>query len=184
MSLDALRDVMTRSHTAGAARLVLLVIAYHANPKTGDSYCSRRLLAQEANVSTATVHAALGELLAKGEIEILMCGTGRKSTTYRLTASDSAIEPLADGVAAQSATRSGSPDGPVVAQSAGPSIGGTEEQGKVEPRASTAPPDGGASRSNGQVPPDAAAAIAALKASSRRVPTSQCPDRQGLTRHR
>jgi len=152
-----------------------MVIAYHADRATGESYASRRTLALEANVSTGTVHVALGELLAAGEIEIFMNGSGRKATTYRICSGSipKQLDPMENAVVAQSATRSGSICDPVVAQSARPSIGGTEDQKKIEPQtagASPAPTDPTAaavdrrSASGNGVPPDAATTLAALKA--------------------
>ena len=178
MSLDAIRDVMKRSHTSGAVRLVLIAIASHADHKTGESYASRRTLALEANVSSSTVHLALGELLAAGEIEILVNGSGRKATTYRIC-SDSigeslqdAAEPVDNPVATRSAARSDSIRPPVATRSAGPSIGGIRpEEDRIKTAgASTAPPGptadaaGRRSMNSNGVPPDAAATLATLKA--------------------
>jgi len=164
----------------GAAWQVVAVIAWHADKTTGDSYVSRRNIATEARLSTGTVHMVLADLIGRGVLEIVVAGAGRRAMTYRI-ACDSVIESQADGVVAQSTDRSGSVDLSVVAQSTGASIGGREEQEGFEGKsaaASTAPTDPTAdaigrrsASGNGQVPPDAAAAIAALKASSRRVPT-------------
>jgi len=152
-----------------------MVIAYHADHATRESYASRRLLALEANVSSSTVHLALEELLAAGEIEILLTGSGRKATTYRIC-SDSPIEslqPVDNSVATRSAARSDSICDPVATRSAGASIGGTEDQNKIEPQpaAATSVPDGptadAADRHSVQgngIPEDAVAAIATLKA--------------------
>jgi hypothetical protein len=174
VSLDAIRDVMKRSHTSGAVRLVLIALASHADYKTGDSYASRRTLALEANVSSSTVHLALRELLATGEIEIVVNGSGRKATTYRIC-SGSLIESLQsvdDSVATRSADRSDSIQGPVATRSAGPSIGGIRpEEDRIKTAgASTAAAEpsadalGSRSASGNGVPPDAAATLATLKA--------------------
>ena len=176
MSLDALDLVLKRSRSTGAARLVLVVLAYHADRTSGHAYASRRLLALEANLSTSTVHAALHELLALGDVEIVMTGSGRKATTYRIC-SGLGIEPLQsvdNSVVARFEARSGSIHGPVVARSTSSSIGGTEDLNKIEPETAAAPiadDDSTAdavvvrsANSNG-VPQDARAGLAALKAS-------------------
>jgi len=168
----ALRYVVEVSPSTGAAWQLLMVIAYRADKTTGECYASRRRLAAEARISTSTIHQALEELLASGELEILVTGAGRRATTYRITHSGSLTEPNPNGVVARFGGRSGSVDQPVVARSPDGSIEGREEQEGIEGRArDAAPPGGVATRSNGQVPPDAAAAIAELKASLRRVPS-------------
>jgi hypothetical protein len=192
LSLDAIRDALTWSRTEGAARLVLVVIAYHADRFTGESYASRRLLAEEANVSKSTVHLALEELLGLGEIEIVVVGVGRRANIYRVLCSDSTIDPLRplpsdstfdplepvdkpvdNSVVGRSADRSGSMGPSVVGRSArSPIRNRTEEQERFEPEsagAPIAPPDlpadavGRRSAGKRAVPPAQAASLAALK---------------------
>jgi hypothetical protein len=159
----------------GAAWQVCAVIAWHADKTTGDSYISRRNIAKQARLSTGTVHAVLVDLVDRGILEIVVTGTGRRAMTYRLAAQPPSRKQ--DPVVAQSTDRSGSVDPTVVAQLVSPSIGRREEQEGFEGRASAAPPDGGAPRSdtpnpksNSSVPAEASAAIAALKASLRPAP--------------
>jgi hypothetical protein len=188
VSLDAIRDVLKRSRTEGAARLVLLVIAYHADRTTGESYASRKLLATEANVSTSTVHLALQELLNRGEIEISMTGGGRRSSTYRVLCSDSTIElleppvatrlsshyePVDNSVATRSTDRSDSMDPPVATRSAASPIRKEPKNiERFEPKfaaassASTDLPATAVGRRSGNshaVPPPVAAALQELK---------------------
>lgn len=185
MNHAALRYVIEQSPTTGAAWQVLVVIAYRADRHTGECYASRRRLATEARLSTSTIHQALDELLRRGEIEILLTGTGRRSTTYRITIpSDSLTEPKANGVVARFGDRSGSVATPVVARSASSSIGGREELEGFEGQSasaatvaadSTADAVGGDSHEygrdwrtalNGQRPPSDARPVSAAAASA------------------
>lgn len=84
MNYEATRHAIEDSPATGAAWAVLVVIAYHADRRTGECYASRRRLATKARISTSTLHHALRQLLAAGQIEIVVGGTGRRSTSYRV----------------------------------------------------------------------------------------------------
>lgn len=167
----------------GAAWQVVAVIAWHADKTTGEAYVSRRTIAIEARLSTGTVHMVLTDLIDRGVLEIVVAGAGRRAMTYRI-ACGSVAEPQANGVVAQSTDRSGSVDPPVVAQSTGSIYRWKGEPEGFEGQnaaASTATADptadavGGRSASGNGVPQDAAAAIAALKASLRPAPPATAP---------
>lgn len=149
MNYEALRWVIEQAPVSGAAWQILTVIAYRADRSTGECYLARRTLAAEARVSTGTVHRILEELIGAGILELVIVGSGRRSNTYRIntTASGSMAEPqklstgLSTGnrsesmaepqesVVAQSASRSGSIRGPVVAQ---PARSPYRNEGKTE----------------------------------------------------
>jgi hypothetical protein len=192
LSLDAIRDVLTWSQTEGATRLVLVVIAYHADRITGESYASHRRLAAEARVSSSTIYLALRELLGLGEVELLVTGVGRRANTYRVRCSASAVEsqptpvvtppsrhyrpvdnPVDNSVVPRSPERSASMVPPVVPRSWDTPIRKrTEELERIEREAasaSSAPTDlpadavGRRSASKAGVPPAASAALQELK---------------------
>jgi DNA-binding transcriptional MocR family regulator len=186
LNYAALRYVIERSPTEGAAWQVLVVIAHHADKRTGEAYVSRRTLAKEARLSTGTVHYVLDDLVARGLLEIVVEGAGRRAMTYRVvipgTSSDSPAEsqPAAQSVShnkavvAQSPDRSGSIHGSVVAQLTGPSIGGREKRREDLEGTSAAAPAAAAEptadalgsrsgRGNG-VPPAVATELAKLRA--------------------
>jgi len=163
----ALRYVIERCSAKGAAWAVLVVIAYRADRDTGECYVSRRRLAKEARVSTATVHRVLGELFDVGELAIVLSGSGRRATCYRIVVYDgpsgSVSEPQAKPVVAHLAQRSGSPDGPVVAHLGEASIGGREEREGVEgARGSGSAADAAVAARSGDADADHAAYLAAL----------------------
>jgi hypothetical protein len=94
----AMQYVVEDSPSTDAAWKVLVVIAFRADRQTGECSASRRRLAKEARISTSTVHEALNSLIARGELEKLEAGAGRRSTAYRILvpdpASGSPTEPL------------------------------------------------------------------------------------------
>lgn len=190
----SMRYVIERYPGKSPAWNLLIVIAYRADRETGECFASRRRLAAEARVSTATVHRVLGKLIDVGELGISLSGSGRRSTSYYIPAAVVAHsgeplavgvaaqhgEPLAVGVVAHFADRSGSPDGGVVAH-----LGESPNRGKgktegFEGGAGAAPPDGGAPRStpepggaaddggtNAGVSPEVAAELARFRAESK-----------------
>jgi MarR-like DNA-binding transcriptional regulator SgrR of sgrS sRNA len=82
MSIEAVRHVLERSKTKGAQRLILLVIAEHAD-RDGIAWPSVETIARLANCSERFVKATIKKLKA-GEI-ILERGGGRgRSNRYRI----------------------------------------------------------------------------------------------------
>lgn len=86
MSVRCIDAVFTGSKSTGATRLVLLALADCA-ADTGEitAYArSHSTLMAKANVSRATVRRAIDELVTLGEIEVLVQGTGRTKSDYRI----------------------------------------------------------------------------------------------------
>lgn len=91
MSFQHMQAVVDSSRSRGAARAVLLVLAYRANPD-GICWPSLSRIARDAGVSRKTVSRQISSLKTLGELEVLDRG-GRLSTTggpqwssrYRIT---------------------------------------------------------------------------------------------------
>lgn len=221
MNYAALRYVVEQARVDGAAWQVLVVIAYRADKHTGQAPISRRRLATEARVSTGTVHYVLDDLIGRGVLEVVIEGSGRRSMIYRIVvphdASGSTVEPkpespveplqpvdnsvdnivdntVDNSVVAQSESRSGSTDRPVVAQWAGRPIGrrenrredleGTSAAALAASADPTADAVGGRSAErNGRVPQSATAELAKLRAetTAKRIAAQQA-ERQRLER--
>jgi hypothetical protein len=92
MSWQATGWVWEHSRAEGTARLVLLAIAWHANPDGEDAWPSQATLAAKCRVSVRTVRRALDDLVAIGEVQVLAYSgpvaegrSGRRTHRYRLT---------------------------------------------------------------------------------------------------
>jgi DNA-binding transcriptional MocR family regulator len=85
MSMPMVAQVRDFSKSRGYAKLLLLTIASHVNPRTGDAFPSLETLARETTLSKPTVIKLLGELERRGELAIQR-GHGRgHSNCYRVT---------------------------------------------------------------------------------------------------
>ena len=80
MSYQAVESVMKYSRAKDSARLVLMVIATHANAETYTANPGYELLAQEANYSERTLIRYLKELEKTGEV-VITRGNGRGQLT-------------------------------------------------------------------------------------------------------
>jgi predicted transcriptional regulator len=77
MSWQATKAVIDRSRSRGTARLVLSVIAYHADPAGRGARLSIPTIMREANAKERAVQYALTELEESGELIITHKGSGR-----------------------------------------------------------------------------------------------------------
>jgi hypothetical protein len=85
VSYQAMEAVLQHSVAEGAARLVLLSIASHANDKGAQAYPGVKRLCAQTRLSERSVKYALKDLLNSGEIEIEAIGGGNVASGYRLT---------------------------------------------------------------------------------------------------
>lgn len=83
MSIEATGWVLDHSTTEGRDRLVLLVIAWHAERDSGECWPGQRLIAREARCSIGTVSNAVRRLAQLGEIEVER-GRGNRPSRYRM----------------------------------------------------------------------------------------------------
>jgi DNA-binding transcriptional regulator PaaX len=68
VSVQAIEWVLKHSRAAYSARLVLIVLAHHADDDGRDSYPSIGTIAREAGLGESTIRGALERLKALGEI--------------------------------------------------------------------------------------------------------------------
>lgn len=118
MSIQAVAWVLDNSRSRGFPRLVLISLANHADKETGECWPAQRTIAAEAGISAGAVPAALRNLVALGEVEVVKPGGPRTSTIYRLTFSRSGDEH--ENAQEMSAAR-----GPGVSAARGPGVSGT-----------------------------------------------------------
>lgn len=86
VSVRQMSLVFEHSRSKGAARLVLLALADVA-ADDGEVSAYRRsqsVLARKANISDESVRRALRELEELGEVQVLVRGSGRRRSDYRL----------------------------------------------------------------------------------------------------
>jgi hypothetical protein len=84
MSIQAVKYVLEQSKIHGQARLVLICLAYHANP-AALAWPSRDLLAREARLRPTEIQSALKVLTRCGEIELTRPGSSRCSRQFLLS---------------------------------------------------------------------------------------------------
>jgi hypothetical protein len=99
VSVRQMSLVFEHSRSRGAARLVLLALADVA-ADDGQVTAYRRsqsVLARKANVSPESVRRALAELIALGEVELLVRGGGRRRSDYRLIVGPQPGSPQGEG---------------------------------------------------------------------------------------
>ena len=93
MSYEATDAVLKYSKAKGTERLVLLVIATHANPESGSAWPSIATLASETALGGRQVQALIRRLEATGELTIDQ-GQGRKNTNiYRVMCLERVLDP-------------------------------------------------------------------------------------------
>jgi hypothetical protein len=92
MGHKAVRWVLEHSEARGSARLVLLVLAEHAN---GDSpaWPSVATIAQEANITERGVQLALHELERLGEVKVDPGGGRKRCNGYHLPKTPNSVRP-------------------------------------------------------------------------------------------
>lgn len=83
MSYQAVNWVLKHSCSAGAARLVLLSIASHADEFGLNSWPSQKTIAKESNLSEFWVSKAVGKLVALGELKALPPSKTSRVKSYR-----------------------------------------------------------------------------------------------------
>lgn len=89
MRAAGIREGVLLSTSKGVERLVLIGLLDRANEAQLRAWPSVRWLARFANASERAVQTALKKLLAKGEIELVEPGGGRRKTnTYRISIFD------------------------------------------------------------------------------------------------
>lgn len=77
---------MSDTETGGTERMVLMVLAFHANDETGIAYPSVATIAECANISDQRfVRRVLQRLIASGKLRVVTAGGGRgKATEYEV----------------------------------------------------------------------------------------------------
>jgi hypothetical protein len=84
MSIQAVKYAIEDSRTSGQLQVLLICLAYHANPE-GKCWPSVALLCAETKLSRRNVQKYLRRLEGLGEIRRVESGGGRRSTTYLLS---------------------------------------------------------------------------------------------------
>lgn len=74
MGIRLLRRVLESSPSEGTDRLVLLVLAEHANDKTGECWPSVELIAREAAMSSRSAQRAIEALVERDEVAVELHG--------------------------------------------------------------------------------------------------------------
>jgi len=181
LNYAAMRYVAETCTAEGAGRALLWAISYRANKHTGECWESLRKLAAAAGISYATAKRAKAELLERGELELVLTSAGRHRATHlRIHVPGLTVSHRDESLQGSNDPAPGLNAPPVQGSNGDPSIrqegknveGGRRSSAAASTAAAepTADALGSRSASGNGVPPDAATAIAALKASSRRVP--------------
>jgi hypothetical protein len=68
----------------GPGRAILFVLAFRADRHTGEACVGMTRLARESGTSLRTVTRQLPALIDGGHVEIVLMGSGRRATTYRV----------------------------------------------------------------------------------------------------
>jgi hypothetical protein len=128
MSYQAVDAVMQRSQTAGSERLLLMVIATHADAETLTAYLGETTLCKEANMKERNLRYTLAKLKASGELQCIIGGGRGRANLYSITlpaqSDKGAIDcPVPNN---QSVTETGQQAAPL-ADPKGQSIAGFEE---------------------------------------------------------
>lgn len=76
---------MQRSQTIGTERLVLMVIATHADAETLTAYLGETTLCKEANVKERNLRYTLAKLKASGELQCIVGGGRGRANLYNIT---------------------------------------------------------------------------------------------------
>lgn len=84
MSIECFRWVIEHSPSKGADRLVLLMIAYHANESGGESWPSIETIKAETNLSRRAVCYSIDALVVCGQLEMTVGGGRGHSNSYRV----------------------------------------------------------------------------------------------------
>jgi hypothetical protein len=84
VNYPALRWAAEDCQLDGAAKPILLIIAYHADRDTGLCWVGQRRLAKEAGVSSKTVERWMVRLEDLGVLEVTERGRGPKPNCYRI----------------------------------------------------------------------------------------------------
>jgi hypothetical protein len=78
MSLDYERGILKYSQSKGSARLVLMILAFHAN-ENGECWPYIGTIAEEMNGSRTAVNRAISQLKQMGEISVIKRGHARSA---------------------------------------------------------------------------------------------------------
>ena len=84
MSIEATSWVFEHSRSKGAARLVLLSIANHADPFGKSTYPSLGTISRESGVSLRQIKRSFAQLLKIGELRIQRCASPFGTNVYAL----------------------------------------------------------------------------------------------------
>lgn len=95
MSSRLMGEVLTRSRSRGAARLVLLVVADSVDDERGYGWRSVASLAERSGMSERATQRALSELRALGEVVVTRRGP-HETSQYRVVLGVSEVSPLDD----------------------------------------------------------------------------------------
>ena len=85
MSVKVTTWVFDHSQSRNGDRVVLLVLADHADDERWECWPSQGRMARKANMATRSVKRCIDNLVRLGEVKILTRGTGRVSSRYRIT---------------------------------------------------------------------------------------------------
>lgn len=77
--------VWDHSETRGTDRLVLLVIAWHVHPETGECRPGNRTIARQANIAVSTASRSIARLVERGDLVIVRPGKGHGAASYVLS---------------------------------------------------------------------------------------------------
>src|SRR3954469_8013617 len=102
MSFDATRAVWKRLDDedcglSSPARIVLLLLADHADVKTGIAWPGRSTICQRTGLGRSTVGRAITELCDNGYIRIVVAGGGAPLATNRYHLTVSTADPVRSG---------------------------------------------------------------------------------------
>jgi hypothetical protein len=118
VSVVAVRRVLEHSYATGTDRLVLVVLAEHADKETWTCFPSVAIIAKEANVKERAAQAALRALQEAGEIDVEIHGAPYPKTRqqyrpnlYRVTVGPCASGAPGDTTSADPVVHDSAPSG-------------------------------------------------------------------------
>lgn len=95
MSVKVMSWVFDHSRSSGTDRLVLLVLADHADDERWQCWPGQKRLADKANMTARNVKRCITNLVHLGEVEVLRQGTGATTSLYRITPTASVTPDIA-----------------------------------------------------------------------------------------
>lgn len=95
MGFNSINLVLKHSKAKGSDRLVLLILAHHANDETGECFPSRQLISEESGIKERSLIYRLKALEALGEISISRGNGSGHLTKYKLNPAGERVQPVA-----------------------------------------------------------------------------------------